>query len=489
MANNLSEFEGLYSLLKTLRFELKPVGKTIDNMETKGLLSEDEHRANNYKKVKKLIDAFHKQFIEKALSDVHLEGIEEYGELYCKTNKTEKDKAKLNKASDALRKQVVKFMTSQEEFKKLDKKELIEKLLMESVDNEYDKNLLKEFKGFTTYFKGLFENRKNMYSGEEKSTSIAYRVIDQNLPKYIDNVNALKKIFEINPDNMIENIESDFKDILEGMKLEEFMSLENYSYFITQSGIDKYNSLIGGVSSEGREKVKGINEYVNLYNQRAEKRIGLLKPLFKQILAERTTKSFLPEAFDNDNEVLNAIELFHSEQEANIKSIKKLLGNLKEYELDKVYIKSMFLNEISNAMFGEWSYIKLKLEGRYDRDYSGKKKINTEKYLEERNKYFKNKASYSISEINEVLDDEIVIDYFNGEKLSQIMAGMIDDYKAIEQLLNTDYPSDRKLQKDSANIELIKNYLDSCKEFSRFSITKLNRGHLFSGAISGASIY
>ena len=43
----------------------------------------------------------------------------------------------------------------------------------------------KEFWGFTTYFEGFFKNRKNMYTPEEKSTGIAYRLINENLPKFI----------------------------------------------------------------------------------------------------------------------------------------------------------------------------------------------------------------------------------------------------------------------------------------------------------------
>ena len=56
MANNLSEFTGLYSVTKTLREGLIPVGRTKEYLEIKGLLSEDEHRAESYKRVKEIID-------------------------------------------------------------------------------------------------------------------------------------------------------------------------------------------------------------------------------------------------------------------------------------------------------------------------------------------------------------------------------------------------------------------------------------------------
>lgn len=468
MANSLSGFTGLYSLSKTLRFELRPVGKTKENMKIKGLLSEDEHRAKSYKQVKKIADDYHRKFIENALKNVHLEGVEEYAELYCKRNKTEKERKEIDKAADNLRKQVIKFMTTRDEFKKLGKKDFIEEMLPEFVDSEEKKKLIKEFKGFTTYFGGFFENRNNMYSAEKKSTSIGYRVIDQNLPKYIDNVNALKKILEVNPGNMIENIENDFMDMLEGKALNEFISLDNYSYFITQSGIDKYNTVIGGKSCDERTRIKGINEYVNLYNQKADKKIGILKPLYKQILSDKDSKSFLPESFERDNELLNAIELFNAGQKENIESIKGLFEQLSEYEADHIYIKDIFLSEISNELFSEWGYIKGRLEDKYDEEYTGKKKANTEKYIEERKKYFKNKRSYSLSELDAVLENNAVTSYFSGEQLKQAIINMADSYKDIEDLVNTDYPSDRKLQKDKESTKLIKGYLDACKDFGRF---------------------
>lgn len=53
MAKNFEDFKRLYPLSKTLRFEAKPIGATLDNIVKSGLLEEDEHRAASYVKVKK----------------------------------------------------------------------------------------------------------------------------------------------------------------------------------------------------------------------------------------------------------------------------------------------------------------------------------------------------------------------------------------------------------------------------------------------------
>lgn len=96
MIKNFSEFTRFYSLNKTLRFELRPVGRTREHIEAKGLISEDDHLAKSYKEVKKIIDEYHRKFIENALKDVHLEGIEEYADLYCRRNKTEAERNELD---------------------------------------------------------------------------------------------------------------------------------------------------------------------------------------------------------------------------------------------------------------------------------------------------------------------------------------------------------------------------------------------------------
>ena len=91
---------------------------------------------------------------------------------------------------------------------KEDKKKLIAGDLVQFIDKansaqlltlsrEEAKDLVKEFSGFTTYFVGFHQNRENMYSAEEKSTGIAYRLINENLPKFIDNIVSFKKIMEV----------------------------------------------------------------------------------------------------------------------------------------------------------------------------------------------------------------------------------------------------------------------------------------------------
>ena len=111
---SFADFTNLYSLSKTLRFELKPVGKTLENIEKKRLLVNDEKRAMDYKTVKKLIDLYHKNFIENVLGSFSLQtedrgkndSLEEYFNIYIKPNRDSKEKESLKKIAESLRKQI-----------------------------------------------------------------------------------------------------------------------------------------------------------------------------------------------------------------------------------------------------------------------------------------------------------------------------------------------------------------------------------------------
>ncbi len=72
----LDQFTNLYSLSKTLKFELIPQGETLKWIEKKQLISADENRAEEYKYLKKIIDKYHIQFINNALDEFKLTNLE-----------------------------------------------------------------------------------------------------------------------------------------------------------------------------------------------------------------------------------------------------------------------------------------------------------------------------------------------------------------------------------------------------------------------------
>ncbi|MDO5133496.1 MAG: hypothetical protein Q4D81_11025, partial [Eubacteriales bacterium] len=182
-------FIGVYPVSKTLRFELKPVGKTLDFIEKDGVINEDVDRSENYAKVKAFIDEYHKALIQKVLEKTNLEKLEEYEQLYNRSKRNASEEKKFEACQENLRKQLSKALKASPEYKTIDKKELIRDDLQRFFAQDDEKlSQIRSFSEFTTYFSGFHQNRQNMYSDEPKSTSIAYRVVHQNLPKYVDNI-------------------------------------------------------------------------------------------------------------------------------------------------------------------------------------------------------------------------------------------------------------------------------------------------------------
>lgn len=336
----MKHFTNLYSLSKTLRFELQPIGKTLENINANGFLTTDAHRAESYKKVKKLIDAYHKDYIEKVLNEFKLnpEHLQLYFDLYSQATKDKQFKD----VQDKLRKAIAGALKADDRYKTIDKKELIRQDMKKFLDNDDDKALLDEFYEFTTYFTGFHENRKNMYSDEAKSTAIAYRLIHDNLPKFIDNMAVFRKIASTSVAEKFSTIYKAFEEYLNVNSIDEMFSLDYYNIVLTQSQIEVYNSIIGGRTLEDGTKIQGINEYINLYNQQKtnkKERLPKLKPLFKQILSDRVQLSWLQEEFNSGTDVLNAVKEYCTSYFDNVEeAVKVLLTGIGDYDLSKIYI-------------------------------------------------------------------------------------------------------------------------------------------------------
>lgn len=492
-----NDLTGLYSLSKTLRFELKPVGKTKDNIETKGIIAQDEKRAEEYKKVKDIIDRYHKKFIEmclanlklKTISDGNNDSLKEYVTLASKANKDEKEDNDFKDVKTALRKQIVDAFKKGGSYSDLFKKELIQVHLPDFVTDEQEKQMVENFGKFTTYFTGFNENRQNMYSDEEKSTSIAYRLIHENLPMFIDNIKSFAKIAEHEDIDFLPDIENGFKEELKRLKaqnISEVFDLANFTNTLTQSQIDSYNAIIGARHDENGDKVQGINQYVNLYNQKnKDARLPLLKPLYKMILSDRVALSWLPEEFATDEEMLAAINETHGNLKNVMTDVRKLLQNIDSYDTEHIYIANdKGLTDISQQIFGQYDVYTsaIKAELRDSITPSAKERKDPELLEKRINDIFKASKSFSIEYLNSHVDsDKTIQSYYkelgaydrNGEQrinlLSQIELAYVD---AHDVLLG----KHTNLNQSEDSIKKIKALLDAYKELQHFIKPLLGNG-------------
>jgi CRISPR-associated protein Cpf1 len=180
----LKRFIGIYPVSKTLRFELRPVGKTLEWIEKNKVLESDEQKAEDYPKVKTLIDEYHKVCIRESLKGAHFDWmpLRSALEKYQKS-KSDEDKAILEKEQTLMRKQVAAAIKEFQHYKELTAP-TPQKLIDNVFPDIYESDALKSFYRFSVYFRGFQENRNNIYSAEAISTGVPYRLVHDNFPKF-----------------------------------------------------------------------------------------------------------------------------------------------------------------------------------------------------------------------------------------------------------------------------------------------------------------
>lgn len=485
-----------YSRSITLRNRLIPVGKTQENLDALKLLESDKKRALSYQEVKNLIDDFHRSFIQDVLSNCDFEWGPLYDQfdLYQKeTDKIKKDKHKkeLQDLQSVMRKKIVKKFTSDERFSKLFKKEIITELLPEIIKSAPEETISnkeearKMFEKFSMYFTGFHQNRQNMYSEEEQSTAISYRIVNENFPKFYANTKAFEKLEKDFP-QIIKDTEESLKVFLGGKKLKDIFNAEGFNYVLCQTGIDFYNTVIGGIAAEaGTEKIQGLNEKINLARQQlpeTEKNKLRFKMtvLYKQILSDKETASFIPVGFEKNEEVYNSIEDFNAVVvEKSVKEIKDLFAMSKDFNLEEIYVPSKEQTAFSLSIFGNWSIIR---EGLFLLEKDKLSKEPSETQEEKINKAIE-KADVSLAEIQRAYErwlkeypqnkkystlvffdlEELRLDEKTKEKTSINITSMI-----IDSFAQIDFEKQKNLQQEKDAALPIKAYLDEVQNLYHF---------------------
>ena len=264
MRSLFSDFTNQYPVSKTLRFELIPQGKTKEFLEKNGVLENDEERSINYTLLKGIMDEYYKAYIDDTLSCTHLEGLEEYARLYMISAKEPEEVTAFRDIQQSLRDQIVVFLTSDKRYANLFKGSLItEELPKFFIKDEEKLGIIRSFDRFTSMCTGFWKTRKNLFTAEEKSSAIAYRVVNDNLPRFMNNL----KVYDAQIDGTIHVPENLMKKL--GLKsIEQVFTLDYFDKTVSQSGIDVYNTVIGGYSEDEHTKVPGLNELINLHNQK-----------------------------------------------------------------------------------------------------------------------------------------------------------------------------------------------------------------------------
>lgn len=520
MARTIDEFCGQgngYSVSKTLRFELKPMGKTLENISKEKFLESDKKKSEDYKEVKIIIDNYHRYFIDDVLKSACFNWVDLAKEIN-EYSKTKSDDTNLLSAQQKQREEILKVFNSDKRFKSLTAstpKELFNNLLPEWFEKDNSLELKKEaietFKKFTSYFTGFQDNRKNVYKAEEIPTAVPYRIVNDNFPKFLSNISVFETIQKKCPE-VIAEVENELKDYLGNEKLSDIFTIQSFNKYLCQSGagkqrgIDFYNQIIGGIVEKDKEQnLRGINQFLNLYWQqhpefaKNNKRIKMV-PLFKQILSDRTSLSFKIESIDSDEELklaildcANKLEEKSKEDEKSIfEKCCELFDSINEKDLNEIYINRKDINNFSRILTGDWAWLQARMNYYAEEKFTTKaEKSRWVKALEDEGEN-KSKGFYTLAELNDVLKyssekvPEISIkisDYFerryryfyeketgnyipSEELIAFSMEEMCDDILAKRKIMDKAFETSEKekLQEDSETVSKIKDYLDSLQE-------------------------
>ena len=471
---DLSQFTHKYQVSKTLRFELIPQGKTLENLSAYGMVADDKQRSENYKKLKPIIDRIYKYFIEESLKNTNLdwnplyEAIREYRKEKTTATITHlKEQQDLCRRAIASRfegkvpdkgdKSVKDFNKKQSKlFKELFGKELFTDSVLEQLPgvslSDEDKALLKSFDKFTTYFVGFYDNRKNVFSSDDISTGIPHRLVQENFPKFIDNCDDYKRLVLVAPE-LKEKLEkaAEATKIFEDVSLDEIFSIKFYNRLLQQNQIDQFNQLLGGIAgAPGTPKIQGLNETLNLSMQQDKTLEQKLKsvphrfsPLYKQILSDRSSLSFIPEAFSSDAEVLLAVQeyLGNLKTEHVVEDLRAIFDRLPLLDLKHIYVNSLKLTAFSQALFGDWNLCREQLRVR--KISNGNEKI-TKKAIEELESWLKN-SDIAFTELQEALADEALPAKVN-LKVQEAISGLNEQMaKSLPKNLKT--PEEKEILK------------------------------------------
>ena len=523
MAKNFEDFTKLYPVDKTIRTKLIPVNSSLKSCKMDDFLAEcdymnkeqekcnyitdDEKRAKDSVRTKALIDKYHKHFINETLKNFKKydkELVEKEKKELTKKKKDSNsvsywddlltqfydaytDSANSTNADDVqkkLRERIAEIFKNKEDFKTLFGADLfkgkLETFLGSINISKEDIEPIKSFKSFTTYFSTYNTNRQNMYSADKKTTAISYRIVNENLPKFIDNIQIFARLIS-NSDfqEFIKLAEKNFAAQLKALKVSDIkfiFAINNFSNTLTQEQIEAYNAIICGKVEN--DTAKGINQYINEFNQgQKETKWPKLKVLFKQILSDRSQISWTPQKFENDKELLSALENSFQFLQNNIidkNVLKKLLCNLSEYNSNGIYVNNgQQLRQISQKMFEDRMFIEDGIK-EYRKTQELKEDSFTIAEIDKSIASEINKADYkietchfkTIGEYYANLDTPKGINVEQGNIFFQISLAYENLKIVFKEYATKD--NDKSLYTDETSKELIKDYLDKVLQLIHF---------------------
>lgn len=467
--STLEFFTNKFQKTLTIKNELIPTDKTRENIEKSSVIANDEHRAEQFEKAKKIMDKLHRDFINTSLEnfDKSIDWNELYDVTCLKMSKKNINDKSQKVINDRLKKEIKdKLKAVSSIFPKnnnlLSRGNGLKEILKTNEllpDNE--KNVLKEFEKFTTYFENYFKVRENLYTDKEIHSSIAYRLVVENFSKFAKNIVVYEEIKEKCP-QIFEKLSS---SLLNGKTLSQIFDVNNYNNMLSQNGIDFFNQIIGGSREElGKVRVHGLNELIYLTKQDNKSlKLPRFYNLYKLPLSLQDNR-FKIDVFTNHEEVIETVGRFFTNALSTIDNTYKLYSLLEnssntinsQLDLSKIYVEGKNITALSFLLFKEWDAISLSINSKNENDkkfQSALKKNENDvaKVIE--------KEIYSLNDLAEIMTYSKNEEFKNCNIVSRYVNAVKDQICVAKDFIEkTDLPVDLKTED---NKKIIKDKLDS----------------------------
>lgn len=359
MNKTLKKFTRRNKLIKTVKFKLTPKFGTEKTIVNSDIFALDETRSQNYDVIKKIIDQIHRNFIDEIFAEPCSFDFERLAEVSSNTPALYSFEEKKEEEAK-LRTQITKFITGKKQFKDITSPTQIIKIADKSENiTDEEKEIVKTFDKFTGYIRPLIEIRNYIYGEEEKSSTIPYRIVNENFEIYLNNSFMLKTLKDA-------GIDFEY-----GIDCKE---INNYNYCLSQTNIDNYNEYVGIVN----QRLNEMKQKHQMPENPALMKIKL-KQLKKQILSENS--SFIIDEFDSYEEV----ETKNKEFMATLLGRNGIIDRLNtvfevSYETltekaDNIYVNKNGITDMSLYVAGKWNIIENCLKNYYVSQLSNGKKL------------------------------------------------------------------------------------------------------------------
>lgn len=403
----------IFTVSKTLRFALIPVGATLANIAKFKVIERDRALFEARKIFAELADSRFRTMLSNALSRRIIdERLSERMVLAWYRRKEDKEgwRSVYLEACDAIGAAIEAEPLYGVLF--ADKKEFLDSLVEERATTrapEDGVDPLVRLGNKTTTLKTYFDQRSVQINGI-KQRSVKSRIAYDNLGIFADNCAIIEEVMAKGDGALRGMIDGVIRDAVAADKFDEpadygtFFGRVSYGLFLGQAGIHTYNAMVNGWVSEDGELHKGVNTVIREWRQqndiKSEKeskgRNKVLSKLQKQVFSDGKGVSYVPRVFKDDDEAYAALEdlCARLRGDGSVNNIRSIIAALGQYDGAAITFNDADIRRLSHCMTSDWKVLDKAL-----REYAGTKflrKADIDKYM--------NQSRFSLSDIQAAID-------------------------------------------------------------------------------------